>query len=288
MKFSIAIRLAAFASGFTLLASGCATTPYHRLPDEKLERIPALPVDEPQVERGRPNVVIDTVGDAFGIFGRILLANRKVDNHDVSAYTEQALLDYLAFNGLTNVKVRINQYAPRREFARLRQNKRVGAGWRYTVGVLSWAWYTVVPQRIFGGDNYNPWSDTINLYSDLKVIALHEGGHAKDFASRRYPGTYGFLYAIPFVSLYHEAMATNDALSYMREECMLNEWDRGYKTLYPAYGTYVGGNFAQYLIPYTWVYWAGVVPGHAIGRIRAAGDFPCPEETAMLSLQAKP
>ena len=175
------------------------------------------------------------------------------------------------------MKVRINQYAPGGEFGRLVRNKRVGFGWRYTLGVLSWTIYTVLPQRIFGGDNYNPWSDTINIYSDHPAIAIHEGGHAKDFASRDYPGSYGFLYMLPFVSLHHEAVASTDALSYFRAQCSTNEWRDAYKVLYPAYGTYIGGNMGQYVLPYSWVYWAAVLPGHALGRIKAAQELPCSE-----------
>ena len=54
--------------------------------------------------------------------------------------------------------------------------------------------YTAFPERIFaafpfigGGDHYNPYTNTINIYSDHRAIVLHEGGHAKDFARRRCP-----------------------------------------------------------------------------------------------------
>ena len=40
--------------------------------------------------------------------------------------------------------------------------------------------YTIFPGRVFGGDRYNPFTNTINLYSDHPSIALHEAAHAKD------------------------------------------------------------------------------------------------------------
>ena len=144
----------------------------------------------------------------------------------------------------------------------------VGAGWRYTLGMISWLHYTILPGRVLGGDHYNPYSNTVNLFSDIPAIAVHEGGHAKDFADRKWKGTYAFAYAIPFVNLYHEALASNDALGYLREfedEALQRE---GYRILHPAYGTYVGGNFSllapdQGLLIYT----GAVLGGHITGRV---------------------
>ena len=67
--------------------------------------------------------------------------------------TEQNLAQYLEANGLTSTKVRINQYDPIGEWRRLRANKEVGAGWRYTVGAFGTVIYTVLPGRVFGPTN---------------------------------------------------------------------------------------------------------------------------------------
>ncbi len=196
-----------------LSTSGCATVPYHYGKHLEKEGIYFLPPGEPQIERGEPDEFLDTAGWVWGIPSKIILWNRKVDNHNISQETEDALRIYLAKNDLHNVKVRLNQYDPGGEWARVFKNKLIHPGWRYSLGVLSATFYTLLPGRFFGGDNYNPYSNTINLYSDVPAIALHEGGHAKDFARRENKGTYAAIYLIPFVALYHEAKASNDAIS---------------------------------------------------------------------------
>ena len=91
-------------------------------------------------------------------------------------------------------------------------------------------------------------------------IALHEIGHAQDFASRRYRGTYAFIYMFPFVSLYHEFKASEHAFQYERKEKIYKTEYESYKLLYPAYATYL--RFG--LLP--------VILGHIIGRVKAS-DF---------------
>lgn len=191
-----------------------------------------------------------------------------MDNHQIDAQTEEVLFRYLELNELAHVKVRLNQYAPRDEFRRTIKNRSVGVGWRYTIGILAWLEYTLLPGRFFGGDNYNPYSNTINLYSGIPAIALHEGGHAKDFAERKWKGFYAFSYAIPFVNLYHEALASNDALGYLMAH-ESNELQReGYRIMHPAYGTYIGGNLTilnpELGLP---VFAGAVVGGHITGRV---------------------
>jgi hypothetical protein len=240
----------------------------------------ALRAAEPQVERGQPNVVVDTLGVLFSIPSKVILWNLSVDSHQVSTNTEAELMAYLDRNSLTNVKVRINEYAPGDEWSRLVRNDRVGWGWRYTIGLLSWAGYTLLPQRILGGDNYSVWTDTVSIYSDHPGIAIHEGGHAKDFAQKHHPGLYGFIYAFPFVALRHEAVASSDALSYLREHGTAEDEQAAYKVLYPAYTTYIGGGVSEYLLPQSWVYFAAVIPGHVVGRVKAAGVPEAREERA--------
>jgi len=228
-------------------------------------------VTKTQIERGSPRPLLDGLGWVVGIPAKITLWDRRVDNHDISANTESAVAQYLAANELSTVKVRLNQYAPREEWRRLTHNKSVAWGWRYTFGTVSWLSYALFPGRIWGGDNFNPYSNTINLYSDIPSIGLHEAGHAKDFARREFPGTYAAIYALPVVPLWHEAVATRDALDYLHDFGTLEERQEAYTLLYPAYGTYVGGAIGDWLPGYGFAaYAAAVVGGHAVGRIEAA------------------
>jgi hypothetical protein len=81
-------------------------------------------------EHGKKNIVLDGAGWVMGIPSKLLLWNTKVDSHSVSPETEQQLRQYLASRGLTDVKVRINQYHPKAEWKRLAQNKAIHPGWR--------------------------------------------------------------------------------------------------------------------------------------------------------------
>jgi hypothetical protein len=229
-------------------------------------------VTTPQFERGEPRPVIDAIGRVIAIPDKIILWDRRVENHAISAETEAVVADYLAANELTAVKVRLNQYAPRDEWVRLTKNKTVSWGWRYSLGTLSWLGDTLFPGRIWGGDHYNPFTNTVHLYGDVPAIALHESGHAKDFSRRRFPGTYAAVYAIvPVAPLYHEAVATRDALGYLRSRGTAEEQREAYSILYPAYGTYVGGAIGEFVPGYGWAAQAAaVVGGHAVGRFRAS------------------
>ena len=246
-------------------AGGCATSPYRHGNGVESGNVLRLKPDEPQFEPGRENTFVDVLGWVFGIPSKIILLDSRADNHKISESTVEYMREYLQSNSLTNVKVRVNQYSPGGEWSRLFRNKSVGALWRYTFGTLSTLFYTILPGRVFGGDNYNPYTDTISLYSNHKAIAIHEGGHAKDFAPRKYKGTYAFFYMLPFASLYAEARASNDAISYLHAQPSARGELEGYRILYPAYATYIGGN-AQYIFPYTAVYFGALVPGHILGH----------------------
>jgi hypothetical protein len=221
------------------------------------------------IERGKPRKVLDGAGWVFGIPAKIILWDRRVENHRVSATTEGTIAEYLADNDLEHVKVRINQYAPLEDWRRLRKNRTVGWPLRYTIGTLSVAAEAVFPGRLLGGDHYNPWTATIHLYSDVPAIAIHEGGHAKDFARRDWPGLYAVAFGLPITVLYPEAIATGDALAYAErhnDEALVSE---GHRILYPAYGTYLGGAAGQAVgmtigLP---IYAGAVVAGHVAGRL---------------------
>jgi hypothetical protein len=228
---------------------------------------------EDQIERGKPRPVIDGLGWFFGIPGKVILWDRRVENHNVSAETEDVMEQYLADNELDHVKVRINQYEPLEDWKRLTKNRTVGWPYRYTIGALSVAGETLFPGRLFGGDHYNPWTATIHLYSDVPSIALHEGGHAKDFTRRNLPGTYGLVGGLPFVNLWPEAIASGDAIAYAEKQGEPKLEKETYRILYPAYGTYLGGNVANLLVaPIAVPIYAGtVVAGHVAGRTKANG-----------------
>lgn len=266
---------AAMSALILLCTLACAKTPYVVHPQIEQPDTLQLRPSEVQIERGRPHRLLDGLGHyLFSLPAKLVLFNWDVENHDISPETEAILREYLAHNNLHAVKIRLNQYAPGGEWSRLVRNRSISGVWRYTFGVLSVTFYTIFPGRVFGGDHYNPYTNTISLYSDHPAIALHEAGHAKDFALREWKGLYSALGLLPLVSLWHEAQATGDAVGYLREREYCSLESDSYKILYPAYFTYIGGELVNVL---DWfnagsqlVYLAAVIPGHVAGRIKSA------------------
>ena len=266
-----AVGFRAIVALLAVAAFGCASTPYVATTAADDATLPLGP-DESGIERGRPQAFVDGLGNyLFSLPSKLALLSLHVENHDVSTGTENALLEYLDVNQLCHVKVRVNQYAPGGEYRRLFRNRDVGGGWRYTLGLLSVTLYTVFPERVFGGDNYNPFTNTIHLYSDESAIALHEGGHAKDFAETTYKGLYAAVRFLPIVPLYQEGAATADAVSYLRADDPPQE-PKAYPLLWAAWGTYLAGEVTQWFVEGPIAY-AIVIPvawlGRGVGTVHA-------------------
>lgn len=263
-----------------LSASGCRLLSPQAIDATRVYDSPQLLDEQPQIQRGEPRKFIDGFGWVWGIPSKLLLWNRRVENHNISLETEAAIAGYLYDNDLSTVRVRLNQYRPGEDWSRLVRNKSVGAGWRYTVGALSVLGETIVPGRLFGGDHYNPFTNTVHIYSDVPAIALHEGGHAKDFARRKWKGTYGVVYALPIVPLYHESVASRDVVAYLEAHGTREQQAAAQRILIPAYGTYVG-NATGYALPkYGFpLYYGAVLAGHAWGRHEANRILTQPQAT---------
>ncbi len=253
---------------------GCAAAPYQKVEITDSEKTLRLRPDEDQFVRGRPVPVLDkSIGWIWpgSLLGKLLLWNHKVDSHVIDDETIHALEEYLEVNEIEHVKVRINAWNVRDEWRRSLRNREVEPWFRYSFGVLNAIQYTIFPGRIFGGDNYRPYSNTINLYSDIPAVAWHEGGHAKDFGRRSWKGLYAFVYGLPFGSLYHEAVATGDVMGYLHEYGDDDELRDAYHILYPAYGTYIGGEVSS-LAPDQSTAWliqgSAILGAHMVGRVR--------------------
>lgn len=243
----------------TLCFSGCSTLKPEQMNEFGYKGTPI-------VREGRPVKPIDWLGNFFGAFSKLILWNWKVERHNIQPETEKAVADYLNAHTseIGDVSVQLNRYAPQESWKRLFSNKGVKWPYRYTFGFLSVLFLdTIFAGRVFGGDRYDPFTHTVHLYSDLPSIALHELGHAHDFALRRYRGSYALFRIIPFADLYQEYHASHEAFDYVREEKMTGTELEAYKVLYPAYGTYAGG----YLFRYGSV--MGAVVGHMVGRYKA-------------------
>ncbi|WP_442508033.1 hypothetical protein SH528x_006983 [Novipirellula sp. SH528] len=250
-----------------MVLSGCHSLGHHH------QTATALSYRDPQtgirVERGRPNVVLDSIGSVAGIPTKLALWDRRADSHDVSPKTESALLRYMDRNELNGSLVRINQYDPWGEWKRLTSNKRISPAWRYTVGVYNGLEYTLLPGRIFGGDWYNPFTDTMHVYSDIAPLAISRAAYAKDIRTQTYPGTYAATQELPIVGMVHQTRATRDAMAYGDQFSSPADREEMHRILSPDYGSSWGGQLASF-VPFGAPLGrlAGAVVGHATNRIQ--------------------
>jgi hypothetical protein len=194
------------------------------------------------VEIGRRNAVVDGVGWVIGIPQKLLLWDRRALNHDVSDQTVGVVREYIRDNDLQDVKVRVNQYDPGGEWKRLTTNKAVSPLWRYTLGTLSTVHYTVFPGRVFGHDGYNPFTNTISIYSDIPSVAVHEAAYAADNHRQELRGTYGAGQQLPLVNIWHEAQATRLAHGWLKHGSSGRFHSESQRILPPLCGIRVAGS----------------------------------------------
>jgi hypothetical protein len=258
-----------------LTSVGCAAAVPYRYGRFHSEVLPDVPADEskPSVEFGKPSATLDRVASLVGLPEKLLGLNKKIDNHAVSLDTVTKLRGYLNQNDLADVAIYVNCYDPMEQWRRLRENRQMGAGWRYTMGTVSVIQYTLFPSRIFGGDTYNPYTNSLCIDSDVPAIAILEAAYAKKIHEHSLPGSYVALTAVPGVALYRQCRAVGDVLGYARAQ---HDWEterQAYEVLYSQ----VGAETASIAGLATPIWWAtpaftagGAAAGHATGRMIAA------------------
>jgi uncharacterized protein YceK len=222
----------------------------------------------PQVQRGRPVLLVDALGNVLAIIPKIVLWDWRVADHAISPETESYVVSYLDSHQqqVGGTQVQLNQYAPHHDLARLARNRKIAWPYRLILGLPTTLVFDVLlPGRLFPwGDYYNPWTDTVHLYSDHPAVGLHEIGHSYDINRRRFKGTYAAIRMVPFVDLFQEMQATGEAIDYLRETGDRPQELRSYKILYPAFGTYAGGY--MFILGGSLI---GAVVGHVFGRVKA-------------------
>ena len=245
-----------------ILSSGCASfnafeqTGYHPTGSS---------AHQVEFQRGRPNKLVDGVGNVLGIPNKLVLLDDRADNHQISSDTEMALSNYLIENQLQDVLVRSNQYDPIGEWRRMKNNDDIRPVWRATIGNYNLLKYTLLPGRLTGGDWYNPYSNTINLYSDIPSLAVSEAAYAYDIRTRLNPGAYAAAKEIPFVGLAHGTTATKNTLAYY-ENNLPGQYQEARDILEPNNGAAIGGQLLSF-IPYG--SFAGRLVGSGVGRLKS-------------------
>ena len=249
------------------LVSGCAATPYQfgRFHPQEPAGVALTPIE---IDYGQPHKVLDKIAWVVGTPARILTLNKKTNNHDISPETVETLKTYLEENDITDVYVAVNDYDPKGQWKRLRENDRMAPFWKYSMGTATWLGYTIFPNRVFGGDRYNPYTNSLNLSSDVPALVLSEAAYAKDIHSRRHPGAYAaFVNDLPVLTLFRHARATSDVLGYARTKGDWKTEEQGYHVLYPQMGEATVGT-AGPLVPTIGPFLGlgGAVAGHVAGR----------------------
>lgn len=266
--------VALFAVTMILMCTGCVNGPrtFHASIRDVDHTFCAVensadqrPTSNIEIVQGNPSRIVDGLGWVIGIPRRIVLWDRRVDNHRVQPETMAEVATYAKVNELDGLCVRVNQYAPVDEWKRLTKNDRISPGWRYSVGALSLVGYTLLPGRIIGVDNYNPYTNSVYVYSDVPALAMEAAAYAKDVKHRELPGTYAAVNHLPVVSVWHETINTQDTLDYLQSNGTYDEQREGMAILYPNYGASVGGAVGS-LFGFTGVFEiGGAMVGHVSG-----------------------
>ena len=254
--FTMLTLLMAFGS------SGCATfNAYQQVSQPVIRHSSAQ--GQVQVQRGQPRPIIDAAGRFFGLPNRIAIGDSRVDNHDISPETELEIVNYLEQSGLNSVMIRSNQYAPGDELKRMIANDKIRPFWKLTFGSYNLLKYTFLPGRITGGDWYNPYSDSLHIYSDNPILGISQATYAEDIRSRVNPGAYAAIKDIPLAGLGHETTSTKLAIQWYEQKSPENFQD-AQDILFPKYGASVGGQLASFF-PYGEV--VGRLVGGGLGRV---------------------
>ncbi len=218
--------------------------------------------------RGRPLPFVDTLGNVLGVANKAIFLNHRFEDHAIGPEVEAAMDGFIERHEIDGLAVRLNQYDPIGELGRLFSNGRVNIVLRLLLGLPLWLAYTLNVGRLVGGDHYNPYSDTVNLYSGHTSIALHELGHVLDFRRRSFPGLYSLIRFIPGVALYQEYLASLYAIEFLREQGDVEEELRAFRLLFPAYSTYVFGAICDFFpsAAVKWVLFPVIALGHVLGN----------------------
>lgn len=200
------------------------------------------------VTRGKENKIVDAARSFFSLPAKLLMWNRSVGSGELHEDAEMATKLALVDGDAAGTHISINEYNPNIIWQRTFMNDKTSLLTKLTFGAMTALIYTVVPGRLlYGlGDHYNPFADTVVLYSDNMDVALHEAGHAIDFSEKQKnhigPGLYTLgRYFFP-IQLYQEAVATGKAFEFTAEHGASEDLKSSYALLFPAFGTYLAGS----------------------------------------------
>lgn len=219
---------------FVLVMAGCVT-PHYEYSSFNWTYRPGE-ATEVSVHYGTPGPTLTRLASVVDAPSKLLPASKRVQRHALSAETTEILVKYLELNDLVDVPVFVNHYDPGDQWRRLHANEKIAPLYRYTFGVGSLVKYTLLPNPVFGGNRYNPYTNSLYLESDLPIDVLYAAADAKGIRTRTLPGTYLLATSIPGPSLSRGYWATNDVINYAAAQ---GDWEterQAYRVLYPRVG----------------------------------------------------
>jgi hypothetical protein len=212
-------NLASVALAFwVIISSGCTHVfgpyKYGDFADSSYKRA----LDEnPEPLRGEEHKLMDGLRGALDWPYRVVTRKPKPASYAPTEAQKQTILNYLAENDLEDVQVEFHYFDPSHRWRRLRENKGVAPGWKYSFGVLSLAGYTILPGRVFGSTSYDPYCNCLQVNNNRAYESLEEAAEAKTAHRLRYPGTYlSIVGSIPVVRVYPQLLSSGDIVEYAR------------------------------------------------------------------------
>lgn len=192
------------------------------------------------IDIGEDNFVSRNVGFVGSLPTKMMFWSRDMGRYPTKRVVKN-IEDAVQDQDLHGLKIRIGHSEVFEDTARLFNDKEVVKrypGWfRAIVGVPS----TLIGEtaaELLRSDYYNPIANTATCYSNIDGIALHEIGHAKDWARLNddMPTIYTFARALPPVTWYQEWRAS---FNYAKQDLSKEKKYHVSRFLIPAFATYI-------------------------------------------------
>jgi hypothetical protein len=158
-------------------------------------------------------------------------------------------ISYLSQNDLSDVHVAWREYDPTDQWRRLWNNEDIHPIWKYTDGSIRIIASTILPERVFRLDRYNPHTKTLHLNSADVSRAVYAAATAKNFLGHPWPGLYAASRYLPIIPAYQHGRIAQDAINYAQNQ---DNWELE-RRMYPTAYARVGGSLLSEVY--------GVAPG---------------------------